>query len=119
ALSPLNKARALAAANRGQASSYSSAIQEVQTVKPGQTEYAQAQKEIASWSRRILSIARERGRQGSYDAAIVSAQLVPQNQPIYAEANGALVRWCSRLDRQRNANPVQRRQARTICRNRG
>ncbi len=119
ALSPLSKARALAAANRGQASSYSSAIQEAKTVKPGQPEYAQAQKEIASWSRRILSIARERGRQGSYDAAIVSAQLVPQNQPIYAEANGALVRWCSRLDRQRNANPVQRRQARTICRNRG
>ncbi|MBD2076117.1 caspase family protein [Phormidium sp. FACHB-592] len=118
-LSPLNKARALAAANTGQASSYSSAIQEAKTVKPGQPEYAQAQKEIASWSRQILLMARERGRQGRYDAAIVSAQLVPQNQPIYAEAKGALLRWCSRLDRQRNANPVQRRQARTICRNRG
>ena len=119
ALSPLSKARALAAANRGQASSYSSAIQEAKTVKPGQPEYAQAQKEIASWSRQILSIARERSRQGRYDAAIVSAQLVPQNQPIYAETKGALLRWCSRLDRQQNANPVQRRQARTICRNRG
>ena len=119
ALSPLSKARALAAANRGQASSYSSAIQEAKMVKPGQPEYAEAQKEIASWSRQILSIARERGRQGRYDAAIVSAQLVPQNQPIYAEAKGAFVRWCSRLDRQQNANPVQRRQARTICRNRG
>ena len=118
ALPPLSKARALAA-SRGQASSYSSAIQEAKAVKPGQPEYAQAQKEIASWSRRILSIARERGRQGRYDAAIVSAQLVPPNQPIYAEANVAIVRWCSGLDRQRNANPVQRRQARTICRNRG
>ncbi len=117
--SPLTKARTLAAANRGQASSYSSAIQAAKTVKPGQPEYAQAQKEIASWSRQILAIARERGRQGRYDAAIVSAQLVPQNQPVYSETTGVLLRWCFGLDRQRNANPVQRRQARTICRNRG
>ena len=114
--SHLAKARALAAVNSDQASPYWYAIQEAKLVQPGEPDAAQAKQEIAQWSRQIMSIARQRGRQGGFDAAIIAAHLVPLDQPIAAEAKSAIVRWCPSLHRQRNANPVQRQQAKDTCR---
>jgi len=112
----LAKARALAAVNSNQASPYWFAIQEARQIQPGQPDYAQAKQDIALWSRQMMSIARQRGRQGRFDAAIVAARLVPQDQPAHAEVKGAIERWCPSLSNQQGANPVQRRQARAICR---
>ncbi|PSB27792.1 caspase family protein [Stenomitos frigidus] len=114
--SHLAKARALAAMKSDQASPYWYAIQEARKVQPGQPDYAQAKQEIAQWSRQIMSIARQRGRQGGFDAAIIAARLISQDQPMYAESKTAIASWCPPLRRQRGANPVQRNQARAICR---
>lgn len=119
AQSHLAKARAAAAVNSDQASPYWFAIQEARHVQPGQPDYVQAKQEIATWSRRIMSIANQRGRQGSFDAAIVAARLVPQDQPKYTEAKGAIASWCPSLKRQRVANPIQRQQAKNTCRSLG
>lgn len=116
ASSHLAKARALAAVNSDQASPYSNAIQEAKKVQPGQPDYPQAKQAIAEWSGQILRIARQRGRQGRFDAAIVAVRLIPQGQLARAEAKGAIDRWCPALRTQRGVNPVQRRQARSICR---
>ena len=114
--SHLAKARALAAVNSDQASPYWYAIQEARNIKPGQTDYQQAQQDITRWSNRIMSIARQRGRQGGFDAAIVAAHLVPPEQPQFTEAKSAIASWCPSLRRQRGANPVQKEQAKGICR---
>jgi uncharacterized caspase-like protein len=116
AQSHLAKARALAAVNSGQASPYWYAIQEARFVQPGQPDYVQAKQEIVQWSRQIMSIARQRGRQGGFDAAIVAAHLVSSEQTQSAEAKRSIASWCPSLRRQRGANPVQRNQARAICR---
>ncbi|MBW4693921.1 MAG: caspase family protein [Lyngbya sp. HA4199-MV5] len=116
ASSHLAKARAIATVNSNQASPYSDAIQEAKKVQPGQPDYPQAKQAIADWSGQILRIARQRGRQGRFDAAIVAARLIPQGQPARAEAKSAIERWCPALRTQRGVNPVQRRQAKSICR---
>lgn len=117
ARSPLARAKALVPVNSNQASPYWYAIQEAETIKPGQPDYAQAKQDMALWSRQIMSIARQRGRQGNFDAAIVAVRLIPQDQPVYSEAKSALSRWCPSLKRQQNVNPVQRQQAKAVCQN--
>lgn len=88
----LNEARSLIKPTL--ASDASKAIDRAREIPPSDPLYAQAQQDIARWSRNILDIARQRAAQKQFQQAIAAAQLVPKDRPeIYAEAQKAIQQW--------------------------
>jgi hypothetical protein len=80
------------------ASEVGRAISRAQQIPPADPRYAEAQRQIARWSRDILDLARQRAQKGRYRDAIAAAQLVPrQPETIYNDAQTEIAQWKQRL----------------------
>jgi hypothetical protein len=80
------------------ASEISRAINRAQQIPPADPRYAEAQRQIARWSRDMLDLARQRAQKGLYRDAIAAAQLVPrQPATLYTDAQTAIAQWKQRL----------------------
>ncbi len=98
------------------ATPYWNAIQAAAQLPPNHPEYAQAQQEIANWSRDIWAIAQRRWQQGEVSAAIWAASLVPSTQAsVYPEVRLALNQWCRSLVTRPNESGVSATKAKEIC----
>lgn len=88
----LDKARGII--QPSQASQFSKAIVQAQTIKPGEPLYQEAQADIARWSLVILDLAQGRAQQGNFKEAIAAAKLVPKdNAPAYQKSQQAISNW--------------------------
>ncbi len=88
----LDKARGIIQPN--QASYFSKAIVQAQTIQPGEPLYQEAQADIARWSLVILDLAQGRAQQGNFPEAIAAAKLVPKdNANAYQQSQQAIANW--------------------------
>ena len=86
---------------RGEASSYSKAIQQVNKIQPGEPLDTEAQRLTGEWSETILKIAQLRSSQGKLKDAVESASLVPSGTKSYKPAQKAIAEWKSKLKLQK------------------
>ena len=86
---------------RGEASSYSKAIQQVNKIEPGQPKHEEAQRLTGEWSETILKIAQLRSSQGKLKDAVESASLVPSGTKSYKPAQKAIAEWKNKLKLQK------------------
>lgn len=86
---------------RGVASSYSKAIEQVSTIKAGQPKYEEAQQLMNEWSTTIFNMAELRASQGRFQQAIEAATLVPKGTTSYNAAQKSMTTWKERVARQR------------------
>ncbi|XZO03503.1 MAG: caspase family protein [Microcoleus sp.] len=82
---------------RGEASSYSKAIQQVNKIQPGEPKYEESQRLTAEWSETILKIAQLRSSQGKLKDAVEAASLVPSGTKSYQPAMKAIAEWKTKL----------------------
>jgi hypothetical protein len=82
---------------RGEASSYSKAIQQVNKIAPGEPKHEEAQRLTGEWSETILKIAQLRSSQGKLKDAVESASLVPSGTKSYQPAQKAIAEWKTKL----------------------
>ncbi len=98
------------------ATPYWNAIQAAAQIPQNHPEYAQAQQEMANWSREIWAIAQRRSQQGEVSAAIWAASLVPPTQAsVYPEIRPALNQWCRVLATRPNESGLSATKAKEIC----
>jgi Caspase domain len=86
---------------RGDASSYSKAIEQANQIKSGQPKYEQAQRLIEDWSETIFKIAQLRSSQGKLKEAVQVASLVPSGTKSHKPAQKAIADWKTKLQRQK------------------
>ena len=86
---------------RGEASSYSKAIEQVNKIQPGEPLHTEAQRLTGEWSETILKIAQLRSSQGKLKDAVESASLVPSGTKSYQRAQKAIAEWKSKLKLQK------------------
>ena len=86
---------------RGEASSYSKAIQQVNKIAPGEPKHEEAQRLTGEWSETIFKIAQLRSSQGKLKDAVESASLVPSGTKSYQPAQKAIAEWKSKLKLQK------------------
>ncbi|MDQ2099591.1 MAG: caspase family protein [Tychonema bourrellyi B0820] len=86
---------------RGEASSYSKAIEQVNKIQPGEPLHTEAQRLTGEWSETILKIAQLRSSQGKLKDAVESASLVPSGTKSYQRAQKAIAEWKSKLKPQK------------------
>lgn len=86
---------------RGDASSYSKAIQQVNKIAPGEPKHEEAQRLTGEWSETIFKIAQLRSSQGKLKDAVESASLVPSGTKSYQPAQKAIAAWKSKLKLQK------------------
>ena len=86
---------------RGEASSYSKAIQQVNKIAPGEPKHEEAQRLTGEWSETIFKIAQLRSSQGKLKDAVESASLVPSGTKSYQPAQKAIAAWKSKLKLQK------------------
>ncbi len=82
---------------RGDASSYSKAIQQVNKIQPSEPLHTEAQRLTGEWSETILKIAQLRSSQGKLKDAVQAASLVPSGTKSYQPAQKAIAEWKSKL----------------------
>ncbi len=82
---------------RGEASSYSKAIEQVNKIEPGEPKYEESQRLTGEWSETILKIAQLRSSQGKLKDAVEAASLVPSGTKSYQPARKAIADWKSKL----------------------
>jgi hypothetical protein len=85
---------------RGDASSYSKAIQKANQIKSNQPKYEEAQRLIGEWSETIFKIAQLRSSQGKLKEAVQAASLVPSGTKSYQPAQKAIANWKTKLSPQ-------------------
>jgi hypothetical protein len=85
---------------RGDASSYSKAIQKANQIKSNQPKYEEAQRLIGEWSETIFKIAQLRSSQGKLKEAVQVASLVPSGTKSYQPAQKAIANWKTKLSPQ-------------------
>ena len=86
---------------RGEASSYSKAIEQVNKIQPGEPLHTEAQRLTGEWSETILKIAQLRSSQGKLKDAVESASFVPSGTKSYPRAQKAIAEWKSKLKPQK------------------
>ncbi len=86
---------------RGEASSYSKAIEQVNKIQPGEPLHTEAQRLTGEWSETILKIAQLRSSQGKLKDAVESASFVPSGTKSYQRAQKAIAEWKSKLKPQK------------------
>ncbi|XZN90089.1 MAG: caspase family protein [Microcoleus sp.] len=82
---------------RGEASSYSKAIEQVNKIQPGEPKYEESQRLTGEWSETILKIAQLRSSQGKLKDAVEAASLVPSGTKSYQPARKAIAEWKTKL----------------------
>jgi uncharacterized caspase-like protein len=87
----IRKAKKLIRSN--QASSYSRAILTLNPIAKGSPGYAEAEKLMDKWSKKIYLIAQSRAVKGEYKKAIGTAILVPKDSLYYSAAQSAIAQW--------------------------
>ena len=85
---------------RGDASSYSKAIEKANQIKSGQPQYEEAQRLIGEWSDTIFKIAQLRSSQGRFKDAVQAASLVPSGTKSYKPAKAAIANWKTKVQPQ-------------------
>ncbi len=86
---------------RGEASSYSKAIEQVNQIQAGEPLHTEAQRLSGEWSETILKIAQLRSSQGKLKDAVEAASLVPSGTKSYKPAQKAIAEWKSKLKLQK------------------
>lgn len=86
---------------RGEASSYSKAIEQVNQIQPGEPLHTEAQRLSGEWSETILKIAQLRSSQGKLKDAVEAASLVPSGTKSYKPAQKAIAEWKNKLKLQK------------------
>lgn len=86
---------------RGEASSYSKAIEQVNQIQAGEPLHTEGQRLSGEWSETILKIAQLRSSQGKLKDAVEAASLVPSGTKSYKPAQKAIAEWKSKLKLQK------------------
>jgi Caspase domain len=86
---------------RGEASSYSKAIEQVNKIQSGEPLHTESQRLTGEWSETILKIAQLRSSQGKLKDAVEAASLVPSGTKSYKPAQKAIAEWKSKLKLQK------------------